>query len=273
VRNRDRYDFADQPSKARTIHFDYGKLGHLALAILARRPADSIGILAATLAATAILVNALFLQPRAHPAPIFAPRARPAVTSGETTGAVTPSLPRPRPAEATRNAEPARNAEPVATPRNKAEIVADIQRELSRRGFYDGPTDGVHGARTDAAIRDFAQHAGFKITNEQPQAVLRAIMQSPLKATAAKAPTPPNAVAARPNDQIAALLAPSKKILAVQRALGDYGYGQMVPTGVMDAGTKAAIERFERERKLPVTGQVSDRLLRELAATTGRPLE
>jgi peptidoglycan hydrolase-like protein with peptidoglycan-binding domain len=59
----------------------------------------------------------------------------------------------------------------------------------------------------------------------------------------------------------------------VQRALADFGYGQVAPTGVMGAETKSAIERFERERKLPVTGQVSDRLVRELAAVTGRPLE
>ena len=36
---------------------------------------------------------------------------------------------------------------------------------------------------------------------------------------------------------------------------------------------RAAIERFERERKLPITGRFSDRLARELTALTGRPLE
>ena len=44
-------------------------------------------------------------------------------------------------------------------------------------------------------------------------------------------------------------------------------------TGIVDAETEAAIERFERERKLPITGQASDRVARELAAMTGRPLE
>ncbi|HEX9361560.1 MAG TPA: peptidoglycan-binding protein, partial [Bradyrhizobium sp.] len=34
-----------------------------------------------------------------------------------------------------------------------------------------------------------------------------------------------------------------------------------------------AIQKFERERKLPVTGQMSDRLVRELIAVTGRPIE
>jgi peptidoglycan hydrolase-like protein with peptidoglycan-binding domain len=62
-------------------------------------------------------------------------------------------------------------------------------------------------------------------------------------------------------------------VAAVQRALTEYGYGQLKPTGVIGADTQAAIQRFERARKLPVTGQVSDRLVRELAATTGHPVE
>ena len=61
--------------------------------------------------------------------------------------------------------------------------------------------------------------------------------------------------------------------MALQRALSDFGYGQIKPSGTVDAETSAAIEKFERERKLPITGQVSDRVVRELAAMTGRPLE
>jgi hypothetical protein len=63
-----------------------------------------------------------------------------------------------------------------------------------------------------------------------------------------------------------------KQLAAIQRALADFGYGQVKPSGVVDADTRAAIEKFERERKLPVTGQVSERVVRELAAMTGRGL-
>jgi hypothetical protein len=73
--------------------------------------------------------------------------------------------------------------------------------------------------------------------------------------------------------RMAELIAPSKRVLAVQRALSDFGYGQLQPSGVLDPMTKAAIEKFERDRKLPISGQISDRLTRELAAVTGRPLE
>jgi hypothetical protein len=42
---------------------------------------------------------------------------------------------------------------------------------------------------------------------------------------------------------------------------------------VLDVPTSAAIERFESEHKLPVTGHLSDRLLNELATMIGHPVE
>lgn len=67
--------------------------------------------------------------------------------------------------------------------------------------------------------------------------------------------------------------AAGRRIAAVQRALTEYGYGQLKPTGLIGADTQAAILKFERDRKLPPTGQMSERLVRELAAMTGRPID
>jgi Putative peptidoglycan binding domain len=83
----------------------------------------------------------------------------------------------------------------------------------------------------------------------------------------------PQPVAVRRNDPIADLIGPSARIAAVQRALSEYGYGQIKPSGVLDDATNNAIEKFEREHKLPITGRVSDRLVGELAAMIGHPLE
>ena len=302
-----------------------------------RRPLDSLGFLVGTAAAGAILINALFMQASPHPAPMLPGKPRP-VAAETTAGA------RER-ARATER-QPAADA----PGRSRQQIVSDIQRELSRRGFFDGPVDGVYGAKTDAAIRDFEQAAGLK-TNAQPdEALLRTIARSPLRAAplpplppaapaapavasvplpstttpsalpmplarpagaphapapqaaasaparrtvaavpAAAAPAAPaaparHAVAAAPAAGAAAAhpvppapvgspSAPSRRIVAVQRALADFGYGPLKANGVVGSETTAAIERFERERKLPATGQISDRLVRELAAVTGRPLE
>jgi hypothetical protein len=80
------------------------------------------------------------------------------------------------------------------------------------------------------------------------------------------------AVPGRRNDPIAQLIGQSSHVLAVQRALSEYGYGQVKQTGVLDPPTSLAIEQFEREHNLPVTGKISDGLLTDLAAMTGRPL-
>jgi Putative peptidoglycan binding domain len=75
------------------------------------------------------------------------------------------------------------------------------------------------------------------------------------------------------NETAANPAAAPRRVAAVQRALTEYGYGQLKPTGTVGSDTQAAIQKFERERKIPVTGQVSDRLVRELATVIGRPVE
>lgn len=230
-----------------------GGAGRLAAAI-SRHPRESVSVLMASVAIFAIFINALFLQRGPHPAPIFA--TRPAITQ-ETPVA----LPRPR------------TVAPVAAPatvaRSQAQIIGDIQRELARKGFYDGAVDGIWGAKTDAAARDFVQAAGLKINADAGEGLLHAIVTFNAKAPSARTAAP----APVRNDPIAELIAPTKKVIAIQRALSDFGYGQINPTGVYDLETKEAIEKFERDRRLPVTGQISDQLVRDLAAMTGRPLE
>jgi peptidoglycan hydrolase-like protein with peptidoglycan-binding domain len=226
---------------------------------LGRNPLDAVGLFVLVVAAGAILANALYRQPGPHPAPIFSIKPRP--VASEPVGGVVPALPRARP-------EGLVAAKLEAVARSRADIITDIQRELSRRGLYDGPVDGTVGAKTDAAIRDFETAAKLKPSSEPSEELLRAILRAPMKseATAPKAP-------ARP-DPIADLIAgPSQRVIAVQRALNDFGYGPVKSTGNYGAETISAIQKFERDRKLPVTGQISPRLLRELAALTGRPLE
>jgi len=113
---------------------------------------------------------------------------------------------------------------------------------------------------------------------------------APAPAPAARAPETPAAPriatreaeaapapAAAKKDPIAALLngespqeasAPAARVAAVQKALIKSGF-VLRADGVMGATTRQALERFERDRRLPVTGDLSPRTLRELADQSG----
>ena len=147
--------------------------------IITRYPREFVGLTVATAAVATIFINALFLQKGPHPAPIFAPKA---VTRSET-----PIAPR------------VVSTQPAAMPQSGTQLVSDIQRELNRRGFYDGLFDGVWGAKTDAAAREFAQAAGLTVNVEASDNLLRAIVASRVKAKTADP---------KHSDPIAALIAP-----------------------------------------------------------------
>jgi peptidoglycan hydrolase-like protein with peptidoglycan-binding domain len=235
---------------------------------------DALALTVGIVGSVAILVNALFLQSGPHPAPLFK-AAVSQVAAAEATNTVVVAVPRARPSEPV----PAK-VEMPPLPRTPAEIMSEIQRELARRGFYDGAPDGMHGPKTDAAIRDFELAAGMKPNLQANEGLLQTIVKSSIEApkpanasatvTATAAAAPP---AAGRNDAIGDILSSSRRVLGLQRALAQYGYGQIKPTGIVDGETRAAIEKFERERKLPVTGQPSERVARELAGLTGRPLD
>jgi hypothetical protein len=65
----------------------------------------------------------------------------------------------------------------------------------------------------------------------------------------------------------------SPRIIAMQRVLSEFGYGQLRLTGTVDEPTSVAIQKFEAEHQLPVTGRVSERLINEIAAMTGHAVQ
>ena len=228
---------------------------------------DAVGFAVAILATFAILINVLFLQSGSHPAPMFK-AAGAKGTDPDPKPAATPM----RRIETT--AAPPPQKAPAAAPRTPGEVITDIQRELARRGYYDGALDGLYGPKTDAAIRDFEHASGLKPSTQPNEALLQAILRSPGKTGKGITGTAPvlHSTEMR-NDRNLELAEPSPRVIALQRALAEFGYGQIKPSGVVDIDTQQAIARFEREHRLPITGQVSDRVVREVAAVTGRPLE
>jgi hypothetical protein len=143
-------------------------------------------------------------------------------------------LPRPRPADADIVPQESRSVEPkLAEPRTS---------ERSSERSFDPMGNLVKATTNPAPVA--------------PQAVLRP-----------PAPIPP------PSRAETTQSTGSRRVAAVQRALTEYGYGQLKASGTIGSDTQAAIQKFERERRMPVTGQVSDRLVRELSAVIGHSVE
>ncbi|GLR84186.1 peptidoglycan-binding domain-containing protein [Bradyrhizobium iriomotense] len=214
---------------------------NLAMRILLHSPKDTLAGLVAFAAVSAIVANALFLQTGRHPAPMFGTVIN---LPAPSAAALSNPLPRPRPLAAdSLPLEPKPMEFRVAEPK-VAEKPPAPERAAEATASTSGPTS----------------RSADPLTNL-------------VKATTT-APTSQSVVVARPPAPIPAQQSPAmRRVAAVQRALSEYGYGQLKVTGSISGETQAAIQKFEREHKLPVTGQVSDRLLRELAAAIGHPVE
>ena len=145
------------------------------LFVLGWTPRDAVAFALGTVAVVAIVVNVLFMQLGSHPAPLWMPAKVEKATQSAAKPAQVEPLPRVDtvPAPVT-----PKHLVPHAL-RTPKEIITDIQRELARRGYYDGRVDGLYGPRTDGAIRDFEQATGLQPSAQPDEALLQAITRSP----------------------------------------------------------------------------------------------
>jgi peptidoglycan hydrolase-like protein with peptidoglycan-binding domain len=263
-------------------------------------PAASGGLLVMALTASAIVVNATYLQPSDYPRPHLAPRA----PAGASAPAPTVPTPRPReaavtdpskssPAASTIAATPA-SVKPATTtvvpakltPEAEAALIADLQRELIRRSLYAGAIDGIVGPRTAAAIAAYQKSAGLPATGTASVELLTFMRQpaapKPAAATAGPArgtPLPPATIptaaaagSVQPKPvQITSVIAEvnaadAETYRRVQLALNQMGYGLIPVDGKPGKETSDAIRRFELDYGLPVTGQPSEAVTKRLVA-------
>lgn len=208
----------------------------LLLRMLLHSPKDMVAGLIAFAAVSAIIGNAIFLQAGHHPSPMFGSSV---TVPMQAPSVAVPVLPKPRPSDA---------------------ALRPNDTKLDSRMLDAKPVDGKSDVKpVERASAD--PMAGLVKSTTTPPAASTAVARPP-------APVPNVA-----RDPLGDLIISSRRVAAVQRALTEYGYGQLKPTGTAGSDTQAAIQRFERERKLPVTGHISDRVVKELATVTGRPIE
>ena len=119
-------------------------------------------------------------------------------------------------------------------------VVEAVQRELMSAGYYKGPVDGVNGRKTRQA-----EHIRF--TREVSEASL-------FTGTVAAAPDAEQRAAIR----------------RVQTGLAELAYTPGEINGELTRETRDAIMAFQRDHKMPETGEVSDELIAELGKVSGQ---
>ncbi len=223
----------------------------LAMRILLHSPKDMVAGLLAFAAVTAIIANALFLQAGPHPSPMFGsvvvmPAPTPSPSMSSPAPAAASPLPRPRPVEAS-------PAEPRPVELKSSEAKPDLKAEAKTLDVK--PPE-------------------VKVVDSKPSESMSSLVKAAtasMPATTSTILRPPAPIPVVHNDNGLAA-GGSRRVAAVQRALTEFGYGQLRASGVEGPDTKIALAKFERDRKLPATAQISDRLIRELSAMTGRPI-
>ena len=202
--------------------------------ILLHSPKDMVAGALAAAAVSAIIANALFLQAGRHPSPMF--------------GTVV-TLPPPH------------RSPPQVRCRVRARSKPRRDRPIRRRR---------HRWKRSRLRSGVLIRLSIKSVDQRPRSDDQSGSSRPMRRRRRRR----TSRGRRRRFRCAASNPPvARRVAAVQRALTEYGYGQLKPTGTVGADTQAAIQKFERERKLPVTGQMSDRLVRELTAVIGRPIE
>jgi len=206
------------------------------IGLLAKRPfGRSLAWLVLIGIAAFVIVNALVLQKIRHPAPLLA-------------GNIAP-LPAPvQHASVTMRLAEAPRVIPLAAPETEpAAAPAGVGSASAPQGSPVRPPSRGRAAPANESIEARAHDAIAQL----------------IGGNAAIGPSSGGAAGA---------VEASRTIAAVQRALVKIGY-VLRTDGVMGTTTRQAIAQFERDRHLPVKGELSPRVRRELTSLSGIPID
>lgn len=153
--------------------------------LVLRNPRDSICALALIAAVGAIVANSLYLQPGRHPAPIFAIRPLPVLSSEATEAAAQISprrpepaqksdpipLPRPRVQSASAGARPDASADVM----NPLRQLSAVQRILNEFGYGPIRVSGILDDNTRDGIARFERDHNLPVTGQNTPRLRHAI--------------------------------------------------------------------------------------------------
>lgn len=306
-----------QPEKKKTVKQRGPGLAMRGLAFAGRLASRNPGLFGGSavfaVAFSFVAGNAMWYQPGAHPSPLLRTRLpfiqpqTPALD--EETGTVprkvtTFVIQREEDAEKEIAAPLEREQETVQQPSVQAEpetaersvtppqaapvagsaLVMSIQKELAKRGLYDGPADGKTGPKTSAAILKFEKQSGLQQTGAAEPSLLAALKKQTVRTRNAARPAerPYENVKATKGelDPVAAAIrnaeinpdyipkvdipASSELVMNIQKGLSNLAYADVSVDGVAGEQTRSAIRHFQKHYRLPETGQPSPAVLKKM---------
>jgi peptidoglycan hydrolase-like protein with peptidoglycan-binding domain len=145
--------------------------------------------------------------------------------------------------------------------------VESAQRELAASGLYSGLVDGVSGWRTRLAIIAYQRSNGLDETGLATADLIEHIRYTRQINEAVNMTDAGSATAApRPAPQ----MRPVDTVTRVQVGLAELGYEPGAINGELGQQTRTAILKFERDRGIAPTGDISATLIAELDKMSGR---
>lgn len=140
-------------------------------------------------------------------------------------------------------------------------VIEGVQRQLYASGYYKGSIDGVLGKKTRAAIQAYQRAVGIEVTGEPSEDLVEHIKftREVSQASVFTGSVEPAADA----DARA-------EIRRVQTGLAELAYSPGEINGEMSEDTRRAIADFQRDRKLPETGEITPDLMAELVKMSGQ---
>jgi hypothetical protein len=238
-----------EPSVSRVPQMRDGRSGADAPALarflraIIRRPLRTLVMLACSAIVVSFMSNLLFMQDGPHPAPLFAKHdVKPAEQVARA--------PQPAPQPAAQRTEPAPRIIATAPPAQVTEPAPPMPPSAPR----SAPVSIVPAPSARVA--------------EQPKPAVKQPDFDPiaqfLRSGVSQAPTTTASTSAPAATEI-------KRVAAAQRALSKLGQN-IEADGLMGPGTRAAIQKFERDNKLPVTGELNARTVKALSARASIPI-
>ncbi len=208
------------------------KIGTYFLNFLTANPIKTFGWIVIVLTCGLIIANAVTLQSGPHPAPLFRDAQKTAEIDDVAFQIKGKELPK----------------DPVRS------LIEDVQFALSQIGFYEGDVDGRIGPLTKQAIINFQETNNMPVDPKVTQGLLAKIMLY------------------NPEIKVAKINHLNEnRISTLQEALANLGFGPVKIDGKLSQETKEAIEKFEQNRGLPVTGEPSETVLDEIRNIGGLP--